>query len=439
MTAEATVEAAARLRPDAVLLDYWIIGAMDGPDVVRAIRASSPGTVVLVLSWVHGLNQVEASLDAGAAGFLPKSLSADWVVEGIERARAGECPVYEDELRRLIEAIDWHKLEQARDRRRLSRLSAREVEVMTLLAEGHRAKNVATLLYLGTGTVENHVHRILKKLGVASSQEALRIARRCAWAPLQLQTPQRRRPAISNEAQVVPLHVVRPDPPPVPDSAVVVMVADEQRLMAEPLAEALDAFDGIEVVGAYFGDGRAAVQAAIKERPDVLLYDYWMPGTNGPAAARYLGSVAPRTRVLLTSWLNGRAEVEEAADAGAAGFVPKTVALHQLANAIRAVHADRRRGTRRAAARARPVGTTLDRDDWDRLRILTPRELEILHLLCDWPSAKDVAEESGLAEGTIRNYIQSILRKTGANTKSEAVELARRHGLARELGAPPFW
>lgn len=216
-------------------------------------------------------------------------------------------------------------------------------------------------------------------------------------------------------------------------------MADEQRLTAEALQDALGEFDDFWVVGAHFGNGRDAVKAVIETGPDVVVYDYWMPGTAGPAASRYLATASPRSRVVLLSWLHGRNEAVEALFSGAGGLVPKTVTVEQLAESVRSAHEGAR-----PVAHSLPVPrwsrlpASYGEAGWQRLRTLSPRELDVLHLLAEGRSATEVARELNVADGTARNHIQSILRKMGASNKVEAVEIARHEGLVREWGGVPL-
>lgn len=219
---------------------------------------------------------------------------------------------------------------------------------------------------------------------------------------------------------------------------ILVLVADEQRLMAEALAIALGDLPDIEVVGVHFKDGWQAVRAVIEDEPQVVLYDFWMPCVSGTAAARYLSSWAPASRVLLMSWLHGPLQVKQAAAAGV-GLVRKNITLVELAETIR----------RNAVARPPAVGGNvpapatasdvhLPERCWERLRLLTPRELDVLHLLARGRGVREAATDLGITEGTTRNHIQRILRKTKLGTLLDAVELARHEGLVLEPGAAPL-
>lgn len=170
------VDTAMDHRADVVLLDYWIPG-MNGPAATRALLTWSPGVKVLLLSWYHGPNQVQEGLLAGAAGFLPKSITFDQLVDGILRAHAGEPLVYAKELARLVDAIE-KRAEEAEERaKRLMTLTQREVEILQHLCQGRPAKQVAGELHIAVGTLKNHVHKILAKTGARTQLEAINMAR----------------------------------------------------------------------------------------------------------------------------------------------------------------------------------------------------------------------------------------------------------------------
>lgn len=220
---------------------------------------------------------------------------------------------------------------------------------------------------------------------------------------------------------------------------ILVLVADEQRLMAEALAQALGEIPAIEVVGVHFRDGWRAVRAVIEDEPHVVLYDFWMPCVSGTAAARYLSTWAPASRVLLMSWLHGPLQVKQATAAGAAGVVRKNVTLVELAEMIRSNALGQPPATGGGdPAPATASGGHLPERCWERLRLLTPRELDVLHLLARGRGVRDAATDLGITEGTTRNHIQRILRKTKVGTLLDAIELARHEGLVLEPGAAPL-
>lgn len=177
-TGPEVVEAAARHRPGVVVVDYWVPGPHDGPSLIRELAGSEPPLRVLALSWIHAPEHVQSALEAGAAGFLPKSVSLAQVVEGIRRCAAGEPLVYGEQLATLVDDLA-RRGEEAEERwRRLQTLTAREVEILRLLADGRPGAEVAAELHIALGSLKTRVHRILRKLGVKSQLEAVTMARR---------------------------------------------------------------------------------------------------------------------------------------------------------------------------------------------------------------------------------------------------------------------
>lgn len=417
----AAVRAARRLRPDVVLVDHWITGTLDGTGVAWELRSDLPGVKVLLLSWVVTAAQVDAALGAGAAGFLPKSIGVAEVAQAVRQAHFGESPVFGAQLRRLVDAVESRNDEVEERSVRFAMLSQRELELLGLLERGLSGQRLAAELFINEGTLRNHIHSILKKTGARNQQELARMARNGAVQLAGSGPPAGAwRPAVEGEAK-----------------GTRVIVADEQRLFAESLGAALADSPGITIVSAEYGSGGSAVQATIKKSPDVVLYDYWMPETTGLAATRYLRTWAPRSPLVLSSWLHGPREAAKAAAAGAAAMVKKSISLDALVETLQEVAAGR------APTHADPPSTERARhpeetDDWEALRTLTPREVEVLQLLCQGRSRIEVAQDLGISVATARNHLNSILRKTGTESGLEAVAFARREGLVREPGAPPL-
>lgn len=221
-----------------------------------------------------------------------------------------------------------------------------------------------------------------------------------------------------------------------------VLVADGQRLLAEALSRTLQGYPDLRTVGTVAPNGEAAIKAIERERPDVALVDYWMPGLDGPAVTRAVARSTPATKVLLMSWAHGPDHVQEALAAGAVGFLPKSLTVDQLVQAVR--QAQDGHGLVYAEQLATLVEYLNGRlDDAERkgaaLATLTARELEILALLCTRSSSEQLLPELGITAGTLKNHIHKILAKTGANTRLEAIEIARWAGLAgrRPPNVPP--
>lgn len=421
VTAREAVELAGQLRPDVVVVDHWI-GTFEGLATTAAIRSRFPEIEVLVVSGLPAPAQVQTALSAGAAGFLPKSVGVATLAEAIVRVHRGESPVFIEELWRMVNAIDERAQQSDEVDDRLARLSEREQGVVQLLVEGHSPRDLPDLLFLTRGTVRNHLHKILRKTGAENLQDLLRIAR--------------------NGAPVAP--DLRPSewmwepPTPAPaDDRIGVFVADEQRLVAEALGQALVDVHDLAVLGAVSTNGVDALQAVIRTTPRVFVCDYWMPATSARAIARYLARWSPYTRVLFVSWLHGDDQIADAISSGAAGLVTKGLSFLEMVNTIRDAAAGR--PLRHAATVSRrydPAHPTPDERD-ELVETLTPRELEVLQLVGMGWSFSDIAARLGITEGTAKNHLSKVFHKTGTRTRLEAVERARRAGFVREAGTPP--
>ncbi|WP_339156348.1 response regulator transcription factor [Actinomadura luteofluorescens] len=211
-----------------------------------------------------------------------------------------------------------------------------------------------------------------------------------------------------------------------------VLVADDQDLVRAGFCMIIDARDDLEVVGEA-GDGDEAVREAARLRPDVVLMDVRMPGTDGIAATRRItaASADPPKVVILTTF-----DLDEplyaALRAGASGFLLKDVRPPELADAVRVVS----RGeallaptvTRRLLDRfvavqpAEPVRPA-------SLARLTDREVEVLTLVARAASNSEIAGYLSLAEATVKTHVSSVLRKLGARDRVHAVVMAYDLGL----------
>jgi len=177
-TGTETVKAALLLTPDVLLADYWM-PEIGGPAIAAHLQREAPKIKVILLSWSHGPAQIQTALGAGVAGFLPKTVSADQVVEAIRRSQAGESLVYAEELARLLETMQSRMLKSDEVWARMLTLTAREREILTILSTGSPIEEIAGRLSIAKGTINAHIHNILAKTGARSHGEALAMARFC--------------------------------------------------------------------------------------------------------------------------------------------------------------------------------------------------------------------------------------------------------------------
>ena len=182
------VAAARRFRPDVVLMDIRMPG-LDGLAATRELLGGSDpaGCKVVILTTFDVDEHVYEALRAGASGFLLKDVPADQLAHAIRVAAAGEALLAPSVTRRLISAFTRRMPGsglRAPAPAGLAELTAREVEVLTLLAEGLSNAEIAQRLFVGDATVKTHVARVLTKLGVRDRVQAVIVAFRAGLVPL---------------------------------------------------------------------------------------------------------------------------------------------------------------------------------------------------------------------------------------------------------------
>ena len=210
-----------------------------------------------------------------------------------------------------------------------------------------------------------------------------------------------------------------------------VLVVDDDDLMRAGLRAVLSTDPAIEVVGEA-GDGRAAIDRARRDRPDVVLMDVRMPDLDGIAATRELARTAPGTKVLILTTFEQDDYVFGALRAGASGFLLKRTRPEEL---IAAVHtlADgdsllspsvTRRVIDRMAQQPVP-----DLANQAKLAGLTPREREVLALIARGLSNREIAATLVIEESTIRTHVKRILLKLNLRDRIQAVIFAYETGI----------
>jgi DNA-binding NarL/FixJ family response regulator len=169
------VEAAARTRPDVILMDIRM-PRLDGIEATRRIRAGSRAARVLVLTTYDLDEYVFDALKAGASGFLLKDAPADQLVAGIRVIAAGDALLAPQVTKRLIEEFASRPTPPPDGPVELAELTAREREILTLIARGLTNGEIASELVLGESTVKTHVGNILSKLGLRDRVQAVVLA-----------------------------------------------------------------------------------------------------------------------------------------------------------------------------------------------------------------------------------------------------------------------
>jgi len=183
ISASDAIKVAKEWQPDVVLLEFWM-GDMEAPAAIKRILKVSKKSKILILSWFYSAEQIQKCLDAGAVGFLPKSIKVDQLAEAIRVAHAGHVPVFAEQLKELVGklAVREGALKSVTDR--LATLTPRELEVLQVLAGGQSLEEVARVLMVSRSTLKIHINSILRKTGTRKHAEAVAIALRSGWIQL---------------------------------------------------------------------------------------------------------------------------------------------------------------------------------------------------------------------------------------------------------------
>jgi DNA-binding NarL/FixJ family response regulator len=221
-----------------------------------------------------------------------------------------------------------------------------------------------------------------------------------------------------------------------------VLLADDQPLLRRGFRMILEAEQGLTVAGEA-GDGAEAIELARRVRPDVVLMDIRMPGTDGIEATRRITAAEPGVRVLVLTTFDLDEYAFGALRAGASGFLLKDVRPHELVAAVRTVASGDAvvspRVTRRLLeqyAQQLPVGDggVGDADPASRypqLSSLTEREREVLAVVAQGLSNTEIATSLFVSETTVKSHVGRILAKLGLRDRVQIVVLAYESGLVR--------
>ena len=219
-----------------------------------------------------------------------------------------------------------------------------------------------------------------------------------------------------------------------------IVVADDHEVVRAGFAALLDTQPDFTVLGTA-ADGAAAVRACLELRPDVVLMDVRMPGTDGIEATRQLaaGDLAPKVLILTTFDLDEY--VFDALRAGASGFLLKDVTAERLFDAVRVVAAGEAllapAVTRRLISEFARIRRPAPAAAAPALAALTPRETEVLRLVAEGLSNPEIAARLVVTEETVKTHVSRVLAKLGLRDRTQAVVAAYESGLvvpSRERG-----
>ncbi|OEV12060.1 response regulator [Streptomyces nanshensis] len=206
-----------------------------------------------------------------------------------------------------------------------------------------------------------------------------------------------------------------------------VLIVDDHQVVRRGLRTFLEVQDDIEVVGEA-ADGAEGVARAEELRPDIVLMDVKMPGTDGIEALRELRRLENAARVLVVTSFTEQRTVVPALRAGAAGYVYKDVDPDALAGAIRSIHAGH------VLLQPEVAGALLSDEAGGgagsgRGSVLTEREGEVLELIADGRSNREIARTLVLSEKTVKTHVSNILMKLDLADRTQAALWAVRHGM----------
>lgn len=216
----------------------------------------------------------------------------------------------------------------------------------------------------------------------------------------------------------------------VPDGVLRVMIVDDHPLVRSAVARALVA-DNMVVV-AEASNAEEALEIAPKVAPDVLLLDIALPGMSGVQLVRELAPRLPGTKIVMLTVSASDRDVLDALRHGASGYLTKDVSPEALARAVRATQTDElvmpRRLAGRLVARLARRGTPDPPTDDPAVDGLTRRENDVLRLLADGLSDRDIAVALTISTRTVESHVSNILHKLGARNRSEAAKRYRDDG-----------
>ena len=205
-----------------------------------------------------------------------------------------------------------------------------------------------------------------------------------------------------------------------PAERIRLLIVDDHPIVRDGLVSILhEGEPDLEVVGEA-GDGKDAVTVWRNLRPSVTIMDLQLPGQSGVEAIQAIRREDPEARILVLTTFDGDADIQRALEAGARGYLLKSVRRAILIEAVRAVAAGHRYLPPATAARL------VEAMEAERL---TARELDVLKLLVEGQRNREIADALGLAEPTVKIHVNNLLRKLQAKDRTEATVIALKRGL----------
>jgi DNA-binding NarL/FixJ family response regulator len=198
-----------------------------------------------------------------------------------------------------------------------------------------------------------------------------------------------------------------------------ILIAEDHTVVRDGLVAIIKQEQDMDVV-AETGDGQQAVELWKRNHPDITLMDLRMPGLDGVNAIYAIRAVDAKARIVVLTTFDGDEDIYRGMRAGAKSYLLKDVRREELFQCIREVHAGR---TFVPPAIAAKLAERLPAEE------LTPREMEVLHLLAEGKPNKLIGADLAITEVTVKSHVQSLFRKLNVLSRTEAIAVANRKGL----------
>lgn len=214
-------------------------------------------------------------------------------------------------------------------------------------------------------------------------------------------------------------------------SALRILMADDQRLFRKGVVQLLALHPGFEVV-AEAGNGLEAIQLARETMPDVILMDIEMPQCNGLEATTQIKRELPHAHIIMLTVSDDAHDMFAAVKNGADGYLLKDMDPEQLYEMLEGIERGEPPFARGVAAKILDQVRAFNRGDSTTLNLpgeLSPREIEVLELVVEGRTNKEIASRLGIAEDTVRNHLRNVLRKLQVQNRIQAAVYAVRQGL----------
>lgn len=206
-----------------------------------------------------------------------------------------------------------------------------------------------------------------------------------------------------------------------------ILVVDDHTIMREGIRALLGLYDDIEIVGEA-SEGNEAIEKARELAPDVIIMDIAMPGMDGLEATRRIRKKTPAAKVLVLTQYDNKEYILSVIKAGAAGYVPKRALSSELVLAARAVNkGESFLYPSAAAALIEDYLQNIEEEPYDRL---TQREREILKLIADGYTSREIAGMLFISLKTVQGHRMKIMEKLSLHNRTELIKYAVRKGLA---------